>query len=67
VRPSRQAQAPRQVENFFGRWVKLVTLPTQMTRKAAAKVQTKKGPGSERPLLPLRDSRVRNSASGGLG
>jgi hypothetical protein len=22
----------RQVENFFGRWVKLVTLPTQMTR-----------------------------------
>ena len=29
----------RQVENFFGRWVKLVTLPTQMTREAAAKVQ----------------------------
>ena len=29
----------RQVQNFFGRWVKLVTLPTQMTREAAAKVQ----------------------------
>jgi hypothetical protein len=29
----------RQVENFFGRWVKLLTLPTQMTREAAAKVQ----------------------------
>ena len=29
----------RQVENFFGRWVKLVTLPTQMTRKAAAKIE----------------------------
>jgi hypothetical protein len=29
----------RQVENFFGRWVKLVTLPTQMTREAAAKVE----------------------------
>ena len=28
----------RQVENFFGRWVKLLTLPTQMTREAAAKV-----------------------------
>jgi hypothetical protein len=28
----------RQVENFFGRWIKLVTLPTQMTREAAAKV-----------------------------
>jgi hypothetical protein len=28
----------RQVENFFGRWVKLMTLPTQMTREAAAKV-----------------------------
>ena len=29
----------RQVENFFGRWVTLVTLPTQMTRKAAAKIE----------------------------
>ena len=29
----------RQVENFFGRWVKLVTLPTQMTREAAAKLE----------------------------
>ena len=29
----------RQVENFFGRWVKLVTLPTQMTREAAAKIE----------------------------
>jgi hypothetical protein len=29
----------RQVENFFGRWVKQLTLPTQMTREAAAKVQ----------------------------
>jgi hypothetical protein len=29
----------RQVENFFGRWVKLVTLPTQMAREAAAKVE----------------------------
>ena len=29
----------RQVENLFGRWVKLLTLPTQMTRVAAAKVQ----------------------------
>jgi len=29
----------RQFENFFGRWAKLVTLPTQMTREAAAKVQ----------------------------
>jgi len=29
----------RQVENFFGRWVKLLTLPTQMTREVAAKVQ----------------------------
>lgn len=29
----------RQVENFFGRWVKLVTLPTEMTREAAAKIE----------------------------
>ena len=29
----------RQFENFFGRWVKLLTLPTQMTREAVAKVQ----------------------------
>jgi hypothetical protein len=29
----------RQVENFFGRWVKLLTLPTQLTRQAAATVQ----------------------------
>ena len=29
----------RQVESFFGRWVKLVTLPTQMTREAVAKVE----------------------------
>jgi hypothetical protein len=29
----------RQVENFFGRWVKLVTLPTQMTREAASKLE----------------------------
>jgi hypothetical protein len=29
----------RQVENFFGHWVKLVTLPTQMTRQATAKVE----------------------------
>jgi polyhydroxyalkanoate synthesis regulator phasin len=29
----------RQVENFFGRWVKLVTLPTQMAREVAAKVE----------------------------
>ena len=29
----------RQFENFFGRWGKLLTLPTQMTQAAAAKVQ----------------------------
>jgi hypothetical protein len=29
----------RQVENFFGRWVKLLTLPTQMTLEAAAKAR----------------------------
>ena len=29
----------RQVENFFGRWITMLTLPTQLTRQAAATVQ----------------------------
>jgi hypothetical protein len=29
----------RQIENFFGRWVQLVMLPTQMAREAVAKVE----------------------------